>query len=300
MAVQETIDAMHAVVTLDVALPGIVWPWFVTMNLWAKSVGTGVLLIGFYLFKRYKNEDAVQNFKLPLVIISFVFLNLFLLFTLADLHQPFRMWHIFFYPHWSSPITYGAFMATALLVLVTVLVYAAWFKKDELFNKLWLTTVLLAIPVTVYSAFLFGIQTSREFWQVPTEIVQMVLAATLAGSATLLLVGKRFSDGVNKDLAMILAFSAISAFTIYMGEYLFGPDKAEEIRVVLAAVQGGSWTGLYWTGMLLAFVIPSILSVTSIVTKNRTILLPAAVSALVGLWIAKHVWLSIPQLLPMS
>ena len=116
----------------------------------------------------------------------------------------------------------------------------------------------------------------------------------------MLLVGKRFSDAVNKDMAIVLATSAISAFVIYMGEYLFGPGKAEEIRVVLAAVQGGSWTGLYWAGMFLAFIIPAVLSITSIVTKNRTILLPAAVSALVGLWIAKHVWLSIPQLLPMS
>ena len=296
----ETIDAMHAVVTLDVAIPGIVWPWLVTMNLWAKSVATGVLFLGFYLFKRYQNEDAVQSFKLPLVLISFAFLNLFLLFTLADLHQPFRMWHIFWHPHWTSPITYGAFMASALLGLITLLVYALWFKKDELFNKLWLPTVILAIPVTMYSAFLFGIMTAREFWQVPTEIVQMMLAATLAGSATILLFGKRFSDAVNKDLAVVLAFSGISAFIIYMGEYIFGPGKAEEVRAVLAYVQGGSWTTIYWVGLIMAFVIPSILSITSIKTGNRSILLPAAVSALVGLWIAKHVWLSIPQLLPMS
>ena len=296
----ETIDAMHAVVTLDVAIPGIVWPWLVTMNLWAKSVATGVLFISFYLFKRYKNDEAVTNFKLPMLIISFVFFNLFLLFTLADLHQPFRMWHIFWYPHWTSPITYGAFMATAILGMVSAMIYGLMFKKEWIFDKLWLPTVILAVPVTMYSAFLFGIQTSREFWQVPTEIVQMMLAATLAGSATFLLVGKRFSDAVNKDVATILAFSATSAFIIYMGEYLFGPGKAEEIRAVLAFVQGGSWTGLYWVGMFLAFIIPAVLSVTSIITANRTILLPAAVSALVGLWIAKHVWLSIPQLIPMS
>ena len=296
----ETIDAMHAVVTLDVAIPGIVWPWLVTMNLWAKSIGTGVLFMGFYLFKRYQNEEAVQSFKLPMVLISITFLTIFLLFTLGDLHQPFRMWHIFVYPNWSSPIAYGAFMASALMGLLSLLAYGLLFKKEELFEKFWLITVLLSIPVTLYSAFLFGIQTSREFWQVPTEMVQMMLAATLAGSATLLLVGKRFSDAVNKDLATILAFSGISAFLIYMGEYLFGPGKAEEVRAVLAHVQGGDWTTLYWVGLMMAFVIPSTLAITSIKTGNKSILLPAAVSALVGLWIAKHVWLSIPQLLPMS
>ncbi|MDD2949841.1 MAG: polysulfide reductase, partial [Sulfuricurvum sp.] len=39
--VHETLAATHAVVTLDVALPGIVWGWIITMNMWAKSVGTG-------------------------------------------------------------------------------------------------------------------------------------------------------------------------------------------------------------------------------------------------------------------
>jgi hypothetical protein len=37
------------------------------------------------------------------------------------------------------------------------------------------------------------------------------------------------------------------------------------------------------------------------INSNNTKALPlAGISALVGLWLAKHVWLVIPQLLPMS
>ena len=50
------IEATHAVVTLDVALPGIVWGWIITMNMWAKSIGTGVIFMLFYLLKKYPNE----------------------------------------------------------------------------------------------------------------------------------------------------------------------------------------------------------------------------------------------------
>ena len=49
MAAHEILAATNAVVTLDVAIPGIVWPWFVTMNMWAKSIGTGVIFMLFIL-----------------------------------------------------------------------------------------------------------------------------------------------------------------------------------------------------------------------------------------------------------
>ena len=36
--VHETLAATDAVVTLDVGLPGIIWGWIITMNMWAKSI----------------------------------------------------------------------------------------------------------------------------------------------------------------------------------------------------------------------------------------------------------------------
>ncbi len=299
MAAHETISAMHAVVTLDVALPGIVWPWFVTMNMWAKSIGTGVILLGLYLFKKYPEET--RWLKLPLTVISFVFLSIFLLFTLADLHQPFRMINIFLHPHWTSPITIGAWIASGLMGVLTFMLYALYIKKDEaLFDKLFVVAFILAIPTTLYTAMLMGLATARELWQTPVEFVQMMLAATLSGSATFLLMNKKFSWEVNRDMAVVLFVSTVSAFIIYMGEYLFGPGKAEEVAATLAAVQGGEYTTMFWTGMFLAFIIPAVLTFLSVLNKTANMLVLAGVSALVGLWIVKHVWLMIPQLLSMS
>ena len=295
----ETIDAMHAVVTLDVALPGIVWPWLVTMNMWAKSIGTGVILLGLYLFKRYENET--KDMKLPITVISFTFLSIFLLFTLADLHQPFRMINIFLHPHWTSPITVGAWIASALMAVLSGMLYALFIKKDEaLYDKLFVWAFVLAIPTTLYTAWLMGGSTARELWQTPVEFVQMMLAATLSGSATLLLFNKKFSYELNRDLAVVLFISTASAFTIYMGEYIFGPGKAEEVAATLAYVQGGSYTAMFWVGMVTAFIIPAVLTLLSVLNRTTTMLVLASVSALVGLWIVKHVWLMIPQLLPMS
>lgn len=298
--VHETIAATNAVVTLDVGLPGIVWGWIITMNMWAKSIGTGVIFMLFYLLKRY--PDAAGKLRLPVTIVSFVFINIFLLFTVIDLHQMFRFWHIFAHPHWTSAITVGAWIVTVLVALLVVMAYASFIKKDNaLFDKLLVWAVILAIPVTLYTAGIMAEATARELWQMPTEAAQMILAATLTGSATLLLMGGKLPYEAKRDLAVILGLSALAAFILYMSEMIFGPMKAEEVAAVLQYVKGhGEYTTMFWIGQVLAFIVPFVLVILSVTNRSAGLLKVAALSAIVGLWIVKHVWLVIPQLLPMS
>ena len=296
----EAIAATNAIVTLDVALPGIVWGWIITMNMWAKSVGTGIIFLAFFLLKKYPEQTGFIRF--PVVAISIVFIHIFLFFTVIDLHQMFRFWHIFFYPHLTSAITIGAWMATGFVGLLFAMAYAIYMKKDEaMYDKLLGWTTLLAIPVTLYTAGLMAESTARELWQMPTEAAQMILAATLAGSATMILLGgNKFSDSVKKDLGIVLGLSAAAAFILYMSELVFGPMKAEEVAAVLHYVKGGEYTVMFWIGQVMAFLAPMVLVCLSIKNQSYYLLKIAAVSALIGLWVSKHVWLVIPQLLPMS
>ncbi|MEW5831277.1 MAG: NrfD/PsrC family molybdoenzyme membrane anchor subunit [Campylobacterota bacterium] len=298
--VHETIAATNAVVVLDVALPGIVWGWIITMNMWAKSIGTGIIFLAFYLLKKHPEQTGFIRF--PVVAISIVFIHIFLFFTVIDLHQMFRFWHIFFYPHLTSAITIGAWMATGFVGLLFGMAYAIYLKKDEaLYDKLLGWTTLLAVPVTLYTAGLMAQSTAREIWQMPTESAQMILAALLAGSATMLLLGgNKFSDAIKKDLAVVLGLSAAAAFILYMAELIFGPMKAEEVAAVLHYVKGGEYTVMFWIGQVMAFIVPMVLVCLSIKNQSYYLLKIAAVSALIGLWVSKHVWLVIPQLLPMS
>jgi len=298
--VHETIAATNAVVTLDVALTGVVWGWIITMNMWAKSIGTGIIFLGFYLLKKHPEQTGFIRF--PVVAISIVFIHIFLFFTVIDLHQMFRFWHIFFYPHLTSAITIGAWMATGFVGLLLGMAYAIYMKKDEaLYDKLLGWTVLLAVPVTLYTAGLMAQSTARELWQMPTESAQMILAALLAGSATMILLGgNKFSDAVKKDLAVVLGLAAAAAFILYMAEIIFGPMKAEEVAAVLHYIKGGEYTVMFWIGQVMAFIVPMVLVCLSLKNQSYYLLKIAAVSALIGLWVSKHVWLVIPQLLPMS
>ncbi|NOQ31184.1 MAG: polysulfide reductase [Helicobacteraceae bacterium] len=298
--VHDALAATNAVVTLDVALPSVIWGWIITMNMWAKSIGTGIIFVAFYMLKKYPNEAGF--IRLPTAIISFIFINMFLLFTVIDLHQMFRFWHIFFHPNFTSAITVGAWMATLFMGLLMGLLYASFIKKDTaLFDKILLPTVILAVPVTLYTAGLMAQSTARELWQMPTESVQMILAATLSGSAVMLLIANKLPYEARRDLGLVLAFSGSAAFIIYMAELVFGPMKAEEVAVTLEAIKGhGEYTSMFWIGQVLGFILPTVLVILSVTNRTEGLLKLAAVSALVGLWITKHVWLVIPQLLNLS
>ncbi len=301
MAAHEVLAATNAVVTLDVGLPGIVWPWLVTINMWAKSIGTGVIFMLFFLLKKYPEKAGSLRFSTT--VVSIIFIHIFLLFTLADLHQPFRMWHIFFHPHWYSAITVGAWMATLFVGLLFLLAFFSFIKKDDAaFDKTLPWVVALAVPVTLYTAALMSQCTARELWQMPTESAQMILAALLSGSAFMILVfGGKLGYEANKSLGTILGLSALMSFILYMSEYVFGPMKAEEIAAILEYVKGdGPYTVMFWIGQWMTYLLPMLLIVLSRASKSESILKLAAILALVGLWIVKHVWLMIPQLLPMS
>jgi protein NrfD len=301
--VHETVAATNAVVTLDVALPGIVWGWIITMNMWAKSVGTGVIFMLYYLLKKYPNEAGYL--RLPVALVSVVFIHVFLFFTVIDLHQMFRFWHIFFHPHFTSAITVGAWMATLFVGLLFLLLYASFIKKDDaLFDKILTWTTVLAIPVTLYTAGLMSQATARELWQMPTEAAQMILAATLSGSAAIILLDtffKKLSYEAKRDMGIVLAISALAAFILYMSELVFGPMKAEEVAAVLEYVKhGGEYQTMFWIGQVFAFIAPFVIVLLSVANRSESLLKVAAVSALAGLWVSKHVWLVIPQLLSMS
>ena len=311
-----TIEATKAVVTLDVPLPGIIWGWMITLNMWAKSIGTGVILVGAYLLYRHKKED-MPNLRWMMPLISFIALNVFLLFTLLDLHQPLRMVNIFFHPHWTSAITVGAWMASLFTGLVTLMLAIGLLDafpefgrhlgiaktirgKTALYEKVFPFVVFLAFPVTMYTAIIMAEASARELWAAPAEVIQMLLAAFMVGSASFILIAGKWSESVRKDLSWILMLSVLFSFLMYMGEYFFS-FKASEVEATLAYVHsGGEYFVQFWSAMIMGYIIPFFIAFSSLKNENRTMMRFAAVLTFIGLYLAKSTWLEIPQMLSLS
>lgn len=287
----------EARVTLDVLHTGVMWGWFVTMNFWAKSLGTGAFLVGVYMALRYPKSTSFYRWWMAAV--GFVFINVTLLFTVLDLHQPFRFWHLFRWPHFTSAITLGAWALTVYTGLLVALLYALWKKKDRLYDVLLWPTTILAFLSTIYTAGLLGQATAREVWSTATEIPQMILAATLCGSAAFLLAG-RPQEEERVSLSWVLGLSAVGSLSIFLAEIIFAPQKSEEAEFIIHRLLTGDLRALFVGGLVLAFLVPSIALLVNVRVKQPAILKIAAVSCLAGLWMVKHAWLIAPQMIPLS
>lgn len=288
-----------AVVTLDVLNTQVAWGWIIVMNMWAKSIGTGVFLVGMYMLKKFPERS---NFYKPIIpVMALVFIGITLFFTVIDLHKPFRAAYIFLHSHFTSAITWGAWFIN-IYSLILVLMFWAYIKKDDkLFQKLFIPGIIMALLTTVYTAGLMGLSNAREIWQAPTEIVQMILAAGIGGSASLLLVGSfTMGDEEKKKLGCILAYATAASLVLYVSELIFAPTKSEEAEWVVHYLTSGFMAVYFFLGLIIAFLAPAALAFGSMKINNTKILLPAAVLSLVGLWMVKHAWLIAPQMIPLS
>lgn len=286
-----------ATVTLDVLHTHVMWGWYVTMNMWAKSVGTGVLLVGVYMMNRYAANRGFYRLWMPLV--GFVFIQITLLFTVLDLHQMFRFWHMFVWPHFTSAINVGAWLLTAYTGLLALLIFAVWKRLEKLYDRLLPVTVVIAFFATIYTAALMGQANAREIWSTPAEIAQMLLAAGLSGSATFLLFRKP-TDEEQLSLGWVLALSSVTALMIFVGEVVFAPFKSEEAEYVIHTLISGNLGLLFAAGLVIGFVVPAALGFWSARVRHPVALRFAAIAGLVGLWMVKHAWNIAPQLLPLS
>lgn len=285
----------NATVTLDVLHSGVIWGWYVTMNFWAKSIATGVVLLAPWLF----NQDDSRRARLTVAVLGFVFLNVTLLFTVADLHQPLRFWHMFVYPHFTSILNLGAWVLTLYNLLLVILIVAAWSNRRALYDRLMPLTWVVAFFGTIYTAGLLGQSNARELWHAPTEISQMLLAATLAGSAVFLLL-RLGTEHSTRWLTAVLGASAGISLVIYIAEIVLAPQKSEEAEYAVHLLLSGELRSIFTVGLVVGFLVPLLVSVVGYRKPNPRVMMLAGVMSLAGLWMVKHAWLIAPQLVPMS
>lgn len=281
-------------VSLDVLHSGVIWGWYVTMNFWAKSVSTGAVLTGAWLAHRHPERRDFYRLWAP--ALGFVFVNITLLFTLLDLHQPLRFWHMFAHPHLTSALNLGAWALMAYSGLLTVQILAAWKRRDALYDLTRVPTLVLASLATIYTAGLMGQASAREIWSAPTEVAQMLLTAGIAGSAALLLLPGQ-GPQERRALTWVLWLSALVSLTIFAAEIVLAPQKSEEAEFVVHTLLSGRLRALFVTGAVLSLVAPSV----AIARQGDVRLVRAAATvSLAGLWMLKHAWLIAPQRIPLS
>ncbi|MGC9081470.1 NrfD/PsrC family molybdoenzyme membrane anchor subunit, partial [Sulfurihydrogenibium sp.] len=171
------------------------------------------------------------------------------------------------------------------------------------FDKVMLPGFIIAFFSTIYTAGIMGEATAREIWVFPAEMIQMILSATLAGSAAYILIMTIYKvemEEVKRELGYILVGSAFLSGMMYVGEIMFARMHSEFSHKAVEILTFGELAPMFWIGIFLTFVIPIVLVGIANEKKKYEYALLGSASALVGLWLVKHSWLLAPQMLPLS
>jgi formate-dependent nitrite reductase membrane component NrfD len=166
----------------------------------------------------------------------------------------------------------------------TFLVYLTW------------PGIVLAFFTSVYTAFLLAQSKGRDFWQSPLLSVHLLLHSVLAGGAALLILGKLLYPRMTGVLNDILLVALLVNFLSMMGELLF-PHPTEDARTAAHAILKGYAAVPFWGGVV---VLGHALSAGLLFTGHAGLEVIASLLILGGLYLAAHLWVTIPQRIPLS
>ncbi len=219
---------------------------------------------------------------------------------IPDLGKPARVFELFRYPHWSSPMVWD------VLIIIVCFCFAiadltVMSRRDISATRRarWLRILAyLGLPAAVLlhsiTAWIFGLQISRPFWNTALLAPMFVTSAILSGTALIAVVGlaaQRFDrlsvpeetwSTVRKLLATALAVDLFLVGADYL-TVIWGNVPRERAALDLI-LPGGSWQWVFWFEWVVGGLIPFLLLVVPRWSRRRGALLAASVLVMVGVY----------------
>ena len=268
------------------------WGGKVSAYLWTKSIAAGALMMAALdRIMSLTRGDAL--FDTAAAIVALVFLALTMGLLVLDLKRPDRFHYVLIKGHWRSWLVRGAWilMAYGLVALLWLVTSPAQHRG------LVVPAFVLALAAAGYSAYLFGQAEGRDFWQSPLLLPHLIVAAMLAGAASLVLVGTVMGAAEVAVLSMagFLAVAVLLHGALMLAE-LGGRHANTDVTRAARLLTRGAYRARFWGVAVVAGVLLSFLAI---------ILLPGgmvigALLALAGLWVYEDLWVKAGQSVPLS
>jgi formate-dependent nitrite reductase membrane component NrfD/ferredoxin len=282
------------------------WHWPVPAYLVTKGIAAGLFSIVALAWLL-----GALSFDRATAIATGATATVFMLITTAllvfDLDQPKRFLYILLRPQWRSWLARGAIFLIGFSTLTGLWTAAELGAQmgivpAELVDGIrpWLLGIglPLALGVAIYTAFLFGQAEGRDLWQSSLLPIHLVVQATMAGSASLLLIGAGLTlpTGMAELARLVLGITlALDLMILLFGEV--GMSHATDVAARAAhEMTRGRYAQLFWIGAIvlghlgplaLLFVDPGIAAVAGIFTIG-------------GLYAYEHAFVMAPQRVPNS
>jgi molybdopterin-containing oxidoreductase family membrane subunit len=216
-----------------------------------------------------------------------------------DLGRPGRMLNLVLHPNWRSPMIWDLTIIVLYFVLaVTELSLMSPRSKSEIRQKRLKILAAAGLPAAFalhsITAWIFGLQISRAFWNTALMAPLFVVSAIACGTALIALIaavlqrweGVTFEEGTWRKLSALMAVSlAVDLFFVFC-EYitvLWGnvPREVVALKVILP---GGQFTSLFWLEWVVGGIVPFVLLVVPRSRDRVWAIVTGAALILVGVY----------------
>jgi Fe-S-cluster-containing dehydrogenase component/formate-dependent nitrite reductase membrane component NrfD len=277
------------------------WGWKVSAYLWTKSIAAGALLVA--AFAGSESWGALFTGVAP--ELSLVFLAITTALLVSDLKRPGRFAYILLKPNWRSWLVWGAWILMAFGAAGAVWLAAGATGRSDLLHLVLVPSVLLALATAGYSAFLFGQAEGRDFWQSPLVLPHLIVAAVVAGAATLS-VAAAASPLQNAEADPVatlwpLLFLSLAAHGFLIALEVFNRHAVHDATLAARVIRRGPYRARFWSGVVLGGVfLPMALLIGAAASDSTVLSTLAALLALAGLWLWEDLWVKAGQSVPLS
>jgi Fe-S-cluster-containing dehydrogenase component/formate-dependent nitrite reductase membrane component NrfD len=275
------------------------WGRKVSSYLWTKSIGAGVLVAAALATLMGPATGNILNVAAPLLALLFTAITTGLL--VFDLKRPERFLYVLFKPNTRSWLVIGSWILLAYSLVATLWLIAGLARADWIDLVRW-PAALIGLAAAGYSAFLFGQAEGRDFWQSPLLLPQLLVAALVAGAATLLAVAglsPRAAQTTGSPYAVLLTAGLLLSAVVLFAE-LYSPHANTDVGRAAKLLTTGVLSPVFWGGVVfIGLIVPLGLLFVSGGTPGPFAFLASA-AALAGLLIYEDLWLQAGQAVPLS
>lgn len=272
---------------------GILWGWEVSAYVLTKAISAGAFLL-FFIGSLVGNVFSA-DLALTLGIVSLIFLTLTGMLLIKDLDRPDRFLYVLLRPHWGSWLVKGGYSITVFGGMVTAWMAGIFFEISILEVVGFWGAGASGLMVAIYTAFLFAQAKGRDFWQSPSMVLHMLIHSLMAGAALFPILGLFMDVSAEwMTLAMQVLKIGIIANLIVMIIEVSITHPTEDAKTVVKMILKGRYSNMFWMGVIL------LTNVAPLVLLFLGIGLPAAVLAVVGIYITEKIWVEAPQRVPLT
>ncbi len=218
---------------------------------------------------------------------------------IPDLGRPERIYNLLIHPRWTSPLIWDVVIIICYFVFAVVDLWVlAGRRPSSRRAKTLRVLAYIGLPMAVLlhsiTAWIFGLQISRPWWNTALMAPLFVTSAILSGTALVALVAlaaHRFDrlhvpDETWRAVCGLMAAAIAVDLFLVASDYitlLWGNVPRERAALDLI-LPGGSWQWLFWLEWVVGGLVPFVLLVVPRFRSRLSLVAVASVLVLVGVY----------------